>query len=228
HMHEFGTTSEQLAAVKAAASRHAQHNPHAKLPQVVTIPEVLDSPLISDPLHRLDCCITSDGGGAVVLVSPEVARTLPRRAAAVLGHGEAFKHTDNGKTDLTFTGAVWSAPRAYEEAGVAARDIKYASIYDSFTITVLMLLEDLGFCEKGEGGRFVGDGSAIGPGGVLPVNSDGGGLCNNHPNSRGGMVRLIEAVRQVRGEAQPAVQVPNCDLALVQAIGKSIGSRSFS
>ena len=143
----------------------------------------------------------------------------------VLGHGEAPKHTDNGRIDLTYTGARWSGPRAFEEAGVSHADIDYASIYDSFTITVLETIEDLGFCEKGAGGRFVMDGALVAPHGKLPFNTDGGGLCNNHPVNRGGVTKVIEAVRQLRGEAHPAVQVKNCDLAIASGIGGSLGTR---
>lgn len=225
HMYEYGTTSRQLAEIKVAASHHAQYNPHAFLRKAVTIDEVVDSPLVSDPLHRLDCCIITDGGGALVVVSPEVARQLPRRSVKVLGHGEAPKHTNNGRIDLTFTGARWSGPRAFDEAGVTPRDIQYASIYDSFTITVLEALEDLGFCEKGKGGQFVEDGALQAPLGRLPFNTDGGGLSNNHPSNRGGMTKVIEAVRQIRGEAAPEVQVPNCNLALAHGTGGSLGSR---
>jgi acetyl-CoA C-acetyltransferase len=164
----------------------------------------------------------------VVLVSPEVARDLPRRTAKVLGHGEAPKHTDNGRIDLTYSGAVWSGPRALEEAGVTVGDVDYASIYDSFTITVLMTLEDLGFCEKGKGGEFVSDGALVAPDGRLPFNTDGGGLCNNHPTNRGGITKVIEAVRQLRGEAHPKVQVKNCDLAIAQGTGGSLGTRHAS
>ena len=228
HMYEFGTTSEQLAEIKVAASLHAQHNPHALLQKVVTVEEVLDSPLISDPLHRLDCCVITDGGGAVVVVSPEVARDLERRTAVVLGHGEAQKHTDNGRVDLTYSGAVWSGPRAFEEAGVSHADIDYASIYDSFTITVLETIEDLGFCEKGEGGRYVLDGALVAPHGKLPFNTDGGGLCNNHPANRGGMTKILEAVRQLRGEAHPAVQVPDCEVALAHGTGGALSTRMGS
>ena len=202
HMYEFGTTSEQLAEIKVAASHHAQYNPDALLKKKVTVEEVLDSPLVADPLHRLDSCVITDGGGAVVLVSPEVARDLPRRKVKILGHGEAPKHTNNGRIDLTYTGARWSGPRAFEEAGVSHSDIDYASIYDSFTITVLLQIEDLGFCEKGKGGQFVSDGALLSPGGKLPFNTDGGGLCNNHPANRGGMTKILEAVRQLRGEAR--------------------------
>ncbi|MYZ46863.1 thiolase domain-containing protein [Propylenella binzhouense] len=228
HMHEFGTTSEQLAEIKVAASVHAQHNENAFLRKVVTIEDVLSSPMISDPLHRLDCCVVTDGGGALVVVSPEVARALPRRCVKVLGHGEAIKHADVGRLDLTHTGAVWSGPRAFAEARLTPDDIDYASIYDSFTITVLMTLEDLGFCKKGEGGRFVLDGNLISGVGKLPFNTDGGGLCNNHPRNRGGMTKVIEAVRQLRGEAHPAVQVPDCRLALAHGTGGSISTRMGS
>jgi acetyl-CoA C-acetyltransferase len=227
HMYEFGTTGEQLAWVKVAASRHAQHNPHALLKTPVSVDEVLASPMLSDPLHRLDCCVVTDGGGAVIVASPEVARVSSRPKVKILGQGEAPKHLHNGRIDLTYTGARWSGPRAFEEAGVAPADIKYASIYDSFTITVVETIEDLGFCEKGQGGRFVADGGLLSPDGRLPVNTDGGGLCNNHPGM-GGMMKVLEGVRQVRGEAHPAVQVPNCDLALVHGTGGSLGTRMGS
>jgi acetyl-CoA C-acetyltransferase len=226
HMYEYGTTSAQLAAIKVAASQHAQHNPRAMLPNPVTVEEVLESPMISDPLHRLDCCVISDGGGALVVVSPEVARDLSRQTVTVLGHGESPKLADNGRIDLTYTGAVWSGPRAFEEAGVTQADIDYVSIYDSFTITVLQTIEDLGFCEKGKGGAFVADGSLLAPDGRLPFNTDGGGLCNNHPANRGGMTKVIEAVRQLRGEANGPVQVPDCELALAHGNGGSLGTRS--
>jgi len=228
HMYEFGTTSRQLAEIKVAASHHAQYNPDALLKKKVSIEEVLESPVVADPLHRLDCCVITDGGGALVLVSPEVARSLPRQKVKILGHGEAPKHTNNGRIDLTYTGARWSGPRAFEEAGVTHSDIDYASIYDSFTITVLLQIEDLGFCEKGKGGEFVSDGGLLSPGGRLPFNTDGGGLCNNHPANRGGMTKIIEAVRQLRGEARPEVQVPNCQIALAHGTGGSIGSRMGS
>jgi acetyl-CoA C-acetyltransferase len=146
----------------------------------------------------------------------------------VLGHGEAPKHTQNGRIDLTHTGAVWSGPRAFEEAGVTPADIDDASIYDSFTITVLQTIEDLGFCDKGEGGRFVLDGALQARHGKLPFNTDGGGLCNDHPTNRGGMTKVIEAVRQLRGEAHRAVQVPDCDIVLAHGTGGSLGTRHGS
>jgi acetyl-CoA C-acetyltransferase len=226
HMHEYGTTSEQLAWIKVAASHHAQWNEHAMLRDVVTVEDVLNSPMIADPLHRMDCCVVSDGGGAVILAAPEVAKSLKRPLVKVIGHGEAPKGPAGGKNlDLTYSGAVWSGPPAWAEAGVTAADIKYASIYDSFTITVLMQIEDLGFCKKGEGGKFVADGNLISGVGKLPFNTDGGGLCNNHPTNRGGITKIIEAVRQLRGEAHPKVQVPNCDLAIAHGTGGSLGTR---
>jgi acetyl-CoA C-acetyltransferase len=228
HMYEYGTTSEQLAAVKVAASRHARHNPNAFLRKEVTVQEVIDSPMVSDPLHRLDCCLVTDGGGAVVVVSPEIAADLPHRCVKVLGHGEAPKHAMNGRPDLTYTGAVWSGPAAFAEAGVTPADIDYVSIYDSFTITVVETIEDLGFCAKGEGGPFVASGALLAPGGSLPFNTDGGGLCNNHPGNRGGMTKVIEAVRQLRGEAHPALQVPDCELALAHGTGGTLGGRMGS
>lgn len=228
HMHEFGTTSEQLAWIKVAASHHAQHNPHAMLRNVVTVEDVLNSPMVADPLHRLDCCVISDGGGAIVLVAPEIARSLKRPIVSIRGAGEAIKHSNGGRIDLTYSGAVWSGPRAFEEAQLRPADIQYVSIYDSFTITVLMTLEDLGFCAKGQGGRFVSDGNLIAGHGKLPFNTDGGGLCNNHPGNRGGMTKVLEAVRQLRGEAHPAVQVPDCALALAHGTGGSLGTRHGS
>jgi acetyl-CoA C-acetyltransferase len=227
-MYEFGTTSAQLAEIKVAASIHAQYNPNAFLQKVVTVEEVLNSPMVADPLHRLDCCVVTDGGGALVIVSPEIAKKLGKTNAKILGHGEAVKHTNNGRIDLTHTGAVWSGPKAFAEAGVTVKDISYASIYDSFTITVLQTIEDLGFCEKGKGGAFVADGGLVAPFGKLPFNTDGGGLCNNHPSNRGGITKVIEAVRQLRGEAHPAVQVPNPQIALAHGTGGSLGSRHGS
>lgn len=228
HMHEFGTTSEQLAWIKVAAAAHAQHNPHAMLREAVTVADVLASPMISDPLHKLDCCVVSDGGGALVVARPEIARSLRRPIVNVLGTGEGIKGLAGGQVDLTYSGAAISGPAAFEEAGVKPADIQYASIYDSFTITVLMQLEDLGFCAKGQGGRFVADGNLISGVGRLPFNTDGGGLCNNHPANRGGMTKVIEAVRQLRGEAHPRVQVPGCALALAQGTGGLLGSRHGS
>src|SRR5947199_3780655 len=228
HMHQYGTTSAQLAWIKVAASQHAQHNPHALLREVVTVEEVVSSPIIADPLHRLDCCVITDGGGAIVVTKPEVAKSLKRPLVRVLGAGEAVKHQMGGKVDLTYTGAVWSGPAAFAEAGVTPSDVKYVSIYDSFTITVLITLEDLGFAAKGQGGKLVADGNLISGVGKLPFNTDGGGLCNNHPANRGGLTKVLEAVRQLRGEAHPKVQVKNCDVALAHGTGGSLGTRHAS
>jgi len=218
HMHEFGTTAEQLAAVKVAAANYAQYNPDALLRKPVTIEDVVNSPMIADPLHRLDCCVVTDGGGAIVVVAPEIARDLQRQSVKILGHAEFIKHSGNGPNDFTSTGAMVSAPRALAEAGVALGDVDYASIYDSFTITVIMTLEDFGFCKKGQGGAFVASG-ALGLDGVIPVNTDGGGLCNNHPGYQGGLVKIVEAVRQLRGEANSQTQVRDCSIAVAHGTG---------
>jgi acetyl-CoA C-acetyltransferase len=227
HMHEFGTTSEQLAEIRVAASTHAQYNEHALYREPVTVEDVVDSQMVADPLHLLDCCVITDGGGALVIVSEDVHADIDRKCVEVLGHGEAVKHLDAGRTDLTHTGAKMSGPRAFEEADIVPEDVDYASIYDSFTITVLQTLEDLGFCEKGEGGSFVEGGTLQAPGGALPVNTDGGGLCSNHPGDRGGMTKVIEAVRQLRGETNPEVQV-DADIALAHGTGGSLGTRHGS
>ena len=218
HMHEYGTTAEQLAAVKVAAAAFARHNPRALLRKPVTIEDVVNSPMIADPLHRLDCCVVTDGGGAILVVAPEIARSLKRPSVKILGHGEEIKHSGSGRNDFTSTGAAASSSRALEEAGIALSDLDYASIYDSFTITVLMTLEDMGFCKKGQGGAFVA-GGGIGLDGVIPVNTDGGGLCNNHPGYQGGLVKIVEAVRQLRGEANEHTQLRDCALAVAHGTG---------
>ena len=222
HMYEFGTTLEQMAWVKVAASHHAQYNPNALLRDVVTLEEVMESPVVSDPLRRMDCCVMSDGGGAIIVTNSEIAKTLKRPLVKVRGVGEAIKHTNGGRLDITTSAGVSSSAIAFEEAGITPSDIKYASLYDSFTITVIIQLEDLGFCKKGEGGKFVADGNLISGVGSLPFNTDGGGLCNSHPGNRGGITKILEAVRQVRGEAHPAVQVPSCDLVLAHGTGGSL------
>jgi acetyl-CoA C-acetyltransferase len=228
HMHLYGTSAEAMAWVKVAASHHAQHNPNALLPELVTVDEVVGSPLVCDPLHRLDCCVVTDGGGALIVTKPEIARSLKRPLVKVIGAGEAPQGQNGGYFDITTSGAVRSGAMAFAEAGVTPADIRYASLYDSFTITVMVQLEDLGFCPKGQADAFVRDGGLISGRGRLAVNTDGGGLCNNHPSNRGGMTKVIEAVRQIRGEAHPAVQVPNLDLALVNAIGGQLAVRHAS
>jgi len=225
HMHEFGTTSEQLAWIKVAASHHAQYNPHAMLQKAVTVGDVLSSPMVASPLHRLDCCVITDGGGALIVARKEIARDLAKPGLRILGTGEAIKHQSAGDIDLTFSAGKWSGKQAFDMSGVTHDQIQYASIYDSFTITVLMEIEDLGFCKPGHGGGFVAEGNLISGRGKLPFNTDGGGLCSNHPANRGGMTKVIEAVRQLRGEAHPAVQVPDCKIALVHGTGGSLGTR---
>ena len=222
HMHEFGTTPEQLAWVRVAASHHARHNPHALHREVVTVQDVLDSPMVADPLHRLDCCVMTDGGGAVVVVRPEIARALARPRVRVAGSGEAVQHPNGGHVDLLHSAGVRSGAAAFAEAGIGPSDIGYVSLYDSFTITVIVQLEDLGFCAKGQGGRFVADGQLIAGHGRLPFNTDGGGLCNNHPGNKGGMTKILEAVRQCRGEAHPAVQAARRDFVLAHGTGGNL------
>jgi len=156
---------------------------------------------------------------------PEIARELRKTIVRVIGAGEAVKGQAGGKVDLTWSASAWSGAAAFTQAGVQPADIQYASIYDSFTITVLIQLEDLGFCAKGAGGRFVADGNLVSGSGKLPFNTDGGGLCSNHPGNRGGMTKVIEAVRQLRGAAHPAVQVKNCALALANGTGGQLASR---
>jgi len=225
HMHEFGTTSEQLAWIKVAASHHAQHNSNALLKDVLTVEDVLASPMIADPLHRADCCVVTDSGGALLVVHPDIAKSLKKPVVTIMGAAESAKGQIGGKVDLTYSGVAWTGPRAFAEAKLTPAQIRYASIYDSFTITVLIQLEDLGFCKKGEGGKFVENGQLISGKGTLAFNTDGGGLCNNHPANRGGMTKVIEAVRQLRGEAHPAVQVPHLEFALASGIGGALGTR---
>ncbi len=222
HMHVYGTTSAQLAAIAVACRRHAGLNPHALYREPITVDDVLKSPMISSPLHLLDCCVITDGGGAVVVVHPDLARDLARPPVRVLGRAEAVAHTSAGHRDYLVSAAAQTGPRAFQEAGLSHAEIDMAMIYDSFTITVLMTLEDLGFCKKGEGGRFVEDGR-LQLGGVLPINTDGGGLSSNHPGMRG-IFLIIEAARQLRGEAG-ARQVKDCRVALVHGTGGALGSR---
>lgn len=222
HMHLHGTTGEQLARIAVACRRHASLNPLALYRDPITVDDVLRSPMISSPLHLLDCCVITDGGGAIVVVHRDMARDLPRPPVRILGAAEAVAHTSAGSRDYLVSAAAQTGPRAFAEAGVAHGEVDLAMIYDSFTITVLVTLEDLGFCKKGEGGRFVEDGR-IELGGALPVNTDGGGLSSNHPGMRG-IFLVIEAVRQVRGECGPR-QVADCRIALVHGTGGALGSR---
>jgi len=222
HMHEYGTTSEQLAEIAVTMRRHATANPHAKYREPITVDDVLASRVISSPLHLLDCCIISDGGGALVLTSAERARDLAKRPALILGGAEAVQHQGIGRRDLCDVAARQTGRLALARAGVGHADVDLCMVYDSYTITVLVTLEALGFCAPGEGGAFCANGR-IGLGGVLPTNTDGGGLSSNHPGMRG-IFLVIEAVRQLRGERGDA-QVPDCEVALVHGTGGLLGQR---
>ncbi|MAE95577.1 MAG: hypothetical protein CL910_13040 [Deltaproteobacteria bacterium] len=232
HMHQYGTTSEQLAEISIATRAHAMRNPEAVQAmkdlefldiRETTIEDVVGSRMIADPLHLLECCMISDGGGAVVIASAEVARDCAKAPVWVLGGGEATKYPENGG-DLTVSAAAQSGPAAFGEAGVTPSQIDIAMIYDSFSITVLAILEDLGFCKKGEGGSWVEGGRlrfdrpTDGP----ALNTDGGGLSSNHPGMRG-IFLLIEAARQLRGES--CSQVDGAQLAIAHGNGGMLGSR---
>ena len=215
HMHEFGTTSEQLAEIAVGVREYAGLNPHALYRDPITVDDVLASRLVADPLHKLDCCVISDGGGAVIMTTAERARDLRQPGVAVLGAAGGMTHWNIGQMgDYTTSAAAVCAPEAFARAGLRPSDVDTIQFYDSFTITVLVLLEDAGFCKKGEGGAFVAEGH-LRRGGKLPLNTDGGGLSSCHPGMRG-IFLLIESVRQLRGQAG-AAQVPDCEVAL--AIG---------
>jgi acetyl-CoA acetyltransferase len=204
HAHEFGTTPEQLAWVAVSARRWAQRNPRAAKRDELTVEDVLSAPRVCDPLGVRDCCLVTDGGGALVVTSLERARTLRRPPVVVLGTGEAHSHRHiSSMPDLTTTAAVQSGERAFAQAGVTPADVQCCQLYDAFTITPILFLEDLGFCPKGEGGPFV-EGGRIAPGGELPVNTNGGGLSYAHPGMYG-LLLLVEAVRQVRDEGNDVV-----------------------
>jgi acetyl-CoA acetyltransferase len=218
HMHEFGTTPEQLASVAVTMRTHAAHNPQAQYRDPITVEDVLGSRLVADPLHKLDCCVISDGGAACVVTTAERAADLAQPPAYVLGAAHASSHHLNlsAMESLTSTPAARSGPLAFARAGLTPADVDVAQLYDSFTITVLLTVEDLGFCPKGEGGAFVEDGG-LGLGGLLPTNTDGGGLSSCHPGMRG-MFLIVEAVRQLRGECGPT-QVPGAAVAVAHGTG---------
>lgn len=225
HMTQFGTTPEQLAAVAVAARRHAQLNPAAQMREPITVADVLNSRLIADPLHLLDCSLVSDGGAAVVVTSAERARDFPHAPVYLLGVGEGHGHEHISQAhSLTCSAARESGARAYAMAGLGPADMDLAQLYDCFTPTVLIELEDLGFCPRGEGGRFVADGH-IGPGGSLPVNTHGGLLSHCHPGNPGSMFALTETVVQLR-HAAGARQVPGATTALVHAQGGIMSSHT--
>ncbi len=224
HMHEFGTTREQLAEVAVAARKWALRNPAAWEKKPLSIADVLAARPVSDPFTVRDCCLVTDGGGAIIVVSAERARDLKRKPVFVLGCGQAITHASiSSMPDLTVTGAVHSGQQAYRMARLAPKDIALAALYDAFTINTILFLEDLGFCPKGEGGRFVA-GGAIAPGGRFPVNTNGGGLSYCHPGMYG-LFLLIEAVRQLRGEGG-ARQVAGAETAIVHGNGGVLSAQA--
>jgi acetyl-CoA acetyltransferase len=199
HMAVYGTTSEQLAQIAVDTRRWASMNPRARYQQPTTIDDVLASPMQASPLHRLDCCLVTDGAGAFVMTSAARARGLAKPPVYVLGAASCSDHSMiTAMPDLTVTAGAISGPAAFKQAGITTADVDVLMSYDSFTITALLHLEDLGFCAKGEGGAFVEDGK-LGPGGALPMNTNGGGLSYTHPGQYG-MFLLVEATRQLRGE----------------------------
>ncbi len=217
HMHEFGTTSEQLAEIAVGVREFAGLNPNAMYRDPMAVADVLASRMIADPLHLLDCCVVTDGGGAFLMTTAERARDLRKPAVRVLGAAGAQTHWNISQMpDYTTSAGATCIPEAFARAGVRPSDVDTIQFYDSFTITVLVLLEDAGFCKKGEGGAFVAQGH-LRRGGRLPLNTDGGGLSACHSGMRG-LFLIAEAVRQLRGEAGDA-QVPDAKLALAVGSG---------
>ena len=224
HMHQYGTTREQLAEVALAASKWAQLNPEAQRRKPTTLDEILAAPMVSDPLTVRDCCLVTDGGGAYVLVRADRAKDLRHKPVYVLGNATAvWNRQISSMEDLTVTSAQESGRRAFDMAGAKPADIDVVELYDAFTINPILFLEDLGFCKKGEGGAFV-SGGRIAPGGELPVNTNGGGLCCVHPGMYGVFI-TIEAVRQLRGECGER-QIEGARLALVHGNGGTLSSQS--
>jgi len=223
HMHQYGTTREQLAEVAVAARKWAQLNPDAQMRDELTVSQVLASRMVCDPLSLLDCCLVTDGGGAVILTAADRAKDLRRKPVYVLGAAAATTHRQISQMpDLTVTGAVDSGRRAFAMAGLGPDEVDLVQLYDAFTINPILFLEDLGFCPKGEGGRFVEDGR-LAPGGALPFNTNGGGLSCCHPGMYG-VFLMIEAIRQLRGEGG-ARQVDGAEIALVHGNGGQLSSQ---
>ena len=223
HMHEYGTTREQLADVAVAARAWAQHNPEAFERGPLTREDVLGARMVGDPLTVRDCCLVTDGGGAIVMVRADRARDFPKAPVYVLGSAAESSHRQISQMkDFTVTAARDSGARAFAAAGVTPADIQAVELYDAFTINTILFLEDLGFCAKGEGGAFV-EGGRIAPGGVLPVNTNGGGLSCVHPGMYG-IFTVIEAARQIRGDA-PGIQLKDIDLALAHGNGGVLSSQ---
>ena len=231
HRFQYGTTDEQFAAISVATRRHAMRNPEAVKAMTdlefvgvneINIEDVLDSRTVAYPLHLLECCMVSDGGGAVLIASAEMARNAKKKPVWIIGSGEATKYRENGG-DITVSAGAQSGPVAFQDAGVSPSEIDILMAYDSFTITVLTMIEDLGFCSKGEGGAFVSDGRLDFDNPLKPaINTDGGGLSSNHPGARG-IFLLMEATRQLRGESTS--QVANAKLAVAVGNGGQLGSR---
>jgi acetyl-CoA acetyltransferase len=222
HMHQYGTTHEQLAEIAVATRKWAMLNPKAMMRDPLSIDDVLSSRWVSYPFHLLDCCLVTDAGGAIIITSAERARDCKKKPVWVLGSGEATTHMSMvNQPDLTTTPAAISGPRAFQMAGVRHKDIDVVEVYDSFTYTALVTLEALGFCKPGEGGAFV-SGQRTAPGGDFPMNTSGGGLSYTHPGMFG-MFLLIEATRQLRGECYER-QVPGAKLALVNGTGGAMSS----
>jgi acetyl-CoA acetyltransferase len=217
HLIEYGTTLDQLAEVAVAAHEWAALNPNAFERQRLTVADVASAAMLADPFTAKHVCLRTDGGGAVVLATEHIARNCAKDPVWVMGAAGAASHVSMSEwPDFTTSAAALSGPRAFARAGVTPADIDVCQLYDSFTSTVLLTVEDLGFCRKGEGGPFI-ESAALRPGGALPTNTDGGGLASCHPGMRG-MFLMVEAVRQLRGECGPR-QVPNAQLACVHAMG---------
>lgn len=225
HMHEFGTTSEQLAQVAVTARKHAMLNPAAEMQAPLSIDDVLNSPVVADPLHALDCSLWSDGGAAFIVVAAERAKDFPNRPVFLLGAGEGHWHEHLFQTrSLTATAASESGPRAFAMAGMKPDDMDFAEIYDCFTNVVVVQLEDLGFCPKGEGGPFVADGN-IELGGALPLNTHGGLLSHSHTGHPGAMFAITEGVRQIRGDGGDR-QVAGAEVGLIHGQGGVLSSHA--
>ncbi len=224
HMYEFGTTPEQFAAVAVSAREWSLLHPNAPYPAKLTVEDVLESKMISSPLHARDCCLVTDGGAAIVVTSAERARRLPRPPVYLLGFSESSNHRAvSSMPDLTHTVASQTSRKALEMAGRSLSEIDTAHVYDAFTATLLMLIEDIGFCRKGEGGPFVADGN-IAPGGSLALNTNGAGLSFTHPGMLG-LFLLTEAVTQLRGDAQDR-QLSGAETSLVHGMGLTLAAHS--
>jgi acetyl-CoA C-acetyltransferase len=231
HMYQYGTTMEQFAALSVVTRRHAMRNPESVRTMTdlqfedireITVEDVLESRMVAHPLHLLECCLISDGGGAFVIANKEMARNSKRKPVWIIGTGEGVKYRENGG-DITIGAGAQAGALAFAEAEIKPSEIDSLMVYDSFTSTDMLMIEDLGFCKKGEGGPFVENSRLQLGKGSLPINTDGGGLSSNHPGMRG-IFLLIEATKQLRHE-RGTMQVPNCEVALCHGTGGALGSR---